>query len=110
MNRAWLSSLTLVRKSAPHRDLFDHFNPEFGLVYRIIQCCPRKFQRSAISSQIAPRVWRFAMTRLLLVITALSLLGACLPARTTWYEDRCLRLGFERGGGDFNDCVARDRQ
>ncbi len=50
------------------------------------------------------------MARLFFMIVAVSLLNACLPAETTWYEDRCLRLGFDRGNDDFNNCIERDRQ
>ena len=50
------------------------------------------------------------MARLLYCIVAFSALSACLAQQPTWYEDRCLRLGFERNSHGFNDCVARDRQ
>jgi hypothetical protein len=50
------------------------------------------------------------MTRLLFCIAALFFVTACLAELPTWYEDRCLRLGFERGSAVFNDCVARDQQ
>jgi len=48
------------------------------------------------------------MTRLFVTILALFTLAACLGDQPTWYEDRCLRLGFERGSTGFNDCIQRD--
>jgi hypothetical protein len=48
------------------------------------------------------------MARLLFSITALFFVTACLAELPTWYEDRCLRLGFERGSVEFKDCIERD--
>ena len=50
------------------------------------------------------------MTRQIVTILALFTLAACLGDQPTWYEDRCLRLGFERGGTEFNNCIQRDRK
>jgi len=49
------------------------------------------------------------MARLLCCIVAVSILFASLAPQPTWYEDRCLRLGFAQGSDGFNDCIARDR-
>ena len=49
------------------------------------------------------------MARLLCCIVAVSVLFASLAPQPTWYEDRCLRLGFAQGSDGFNDCIARDR-
>ncbi len=49
------------------------------------------------------------MTRLILCIAALSLLTICMAKGSTWYEDRCLRLGFKAGSADFNNCIERDQ-
>lgn len=46
----------------------------------------------------------------LLALLSLSSLAACLGDQLTWYDDRCLRLGFERGSTSFNSCIERDRQ
>ncbi len=50
------------------------------------------------------------MTRLMLCIAAFTLLAACMAREPTWYEDRCLRLGFKAGSTEFNDCVERDQR
>mgnify|MGYP003985589541 CR=1 FL=1 len=50
------------------------------------------------------------MARIVLCIVALTLLTACMTQEPTWYEDRCLRLGFKAGSAKFNDCIARDRR
>lgn len=50
------------------------------------------------------------MARVLFCVAALFFLTACLTDTPTWFEDRCLRLGFERGSAAFNDCVKRDLQ
>jgi hypothetical protein len=49
------------------------------------------------------------MARLFVCIAALMLLTACLAQDPTWYEDRCLRLGFKAGSADFKDCIERDQ-
>ena len=51
---------------------------------------------------------RTNMARPLFVIIAALLLAACLQGQPTWYEERCLRLGFAKGSKGFNDCVERD--
>ena len=48
--------------------------------------------------------------KLLFCLAALMLVTACLPQQATWYEDRCLQLGFKRGSLDFDKCVDRDRR
>jgi len=50
------------------------------------------------------------MHRSLPVLCLLALVAAgCTEPEPTWYEDRCLRIGFARGTPEFNDCIARDR-
>ena len=49
------------------------------------------------------------VSRILAILAVLSL-AACLDDQLKWYEDRCLRLGFERGSTSFNNCIERDRQ
>ena len=53
---------------------------------------------------------RCIVTRLLFCIAALSLMTACLAPTPTWYEDRCLRLGFKKGSADFDSCIQRDQR
>jgi hypothetical protein len=36
------------------------------------------------------------------------LMAGCAGKENTWYEERCLRLGFERGSDEFYNCIARD--
>ncbi|MBL6954212.1 MAG: hypothetical protein ISR50_16355 [Alphaproteobacteria bacterium] len=50
------------------------------------------------------------MLKLLYCVAALFFVTACLAESPNWYEDRCLRLGFERGSAVFNECVERDLQ
>ena len=49
------------------------------------------------------------VSRILAILAVLSL-AACLDDQLKWYEDRCLRLGFEQGSTSFNNCIERDRQ
>ena len=50
------------------------------------------------------------MTRLILIVTALFVLAGCLAEGPTWYEDRCLNLGLNRGSADFDKCIERDQR
>jgi len=49
------------------------------------------------------------MLRALPVLFLLAVGAGCAQPAPTWYEERCLRIGFEPGTPDFNDCIARDR-
>ena len=49
------------------------------------------------------------MFRLVLPAVILLGLGAC-AIEDTWYEERCLRLGLQKGTADFDACIARDVQ
>ncbi|MDP6832350.1 MAG: hypothetical protein QF512_15440, partial [Alphaproteobacteria bacterium] len=44
------------------------------------------------------------------IVTTLFILTGCLGEETTWYEDRCLHLGIDRGSADFDKCIERDQR
>ena len=44
---------------------------------------------------------------LLAAATAALVLAGCQD-QSTWYEERCERIGLKKGSKDFNDCTARD--
>lgn len=48
--------------------------------------------------------------RLFAALLALGGATGCLGDQATWYEQRCLNYGLQRGSADFDACVARDRQ
>lgn len=47
------------------------------------------------------------MRRRLFLLLVLLPLAAC-AYENTWYEERCLRLGLNKGTADFDTCIARD--
>ena len=47
------------------------------------------------------------LRRLLPLVLLLLPLAGC-AYEDTWYEERCLRLGFKKGTADFDACIARD--
>ena len=46
-------------------------------------------------------------TALLAAAIAALVLAGC-QEQSTWYEERCERIGLKKGSKDFNDCIARD--
>ena len=48
------------------------------------------------------------MQRILFCLFALYAITGCVTDNATWYEERCLRLGFEKGSENFNNCIERD--
>ncbi len=48
--------------------------------------------------------------RLLFISTAVAYLAACQTNQPTWYEQRCIEIGFEPGSPEFQACTERDRR
>ncbi|MCG8694853.1 MAG: hypothetical protein MI806_26890 [Minwuiales bacterium] len=48
------------------------------------------------------------MGRIMAAGAVLVALAGCEPLPETWYEQRCLQAGFQRGSVDFERCTERD--
>jgi hypothetical protein len=49
------------------------------------------------------------LVRTLFATAALALVAGCVSGQTTWYEQRCERLGLSKGTAEFEKCVQRDQ-
>ena len=49
------------------------------------------------------------MLRFIILVAALSLPTACQTTESTWYEQRCINIGFEPNTPEFDACTERDR-
>jgi hypothetical protein len=49
------------------------------------------------------------LTKILCVVVLAGMAAACVSKETTWYEQRCHKIGLKKGTADFDKCVARDK-
>ncbi len=50
------------------------------------------------------------MRRLFILTIVGIFVTACQTTEPTWYEQRCINIGFEPGTPGFDACTERDRQ
>jgi len=52
-----------------------------------------------------------SVSRIVCVLLVFGAVTACASSSSqTWYEDRCVRAGFNKGTSDFDLCIARDKK
>jgi hypothetical protein len=49
------------------------------------------------------------LARVFLVTATMALVASCVSNETTWYEQRCQKIGLSKGTADFEKCIARDQ-